>query len=229
MPIAWASPMTLPTQPLFPRGLISQELPTKFSSSTTSWIIWLGASKPILYLPSGPSTQYLYVPKSFMPLRSISTLPATPLPSLETLLTKRVSSLWSRSMSRPFVSFLTSRIRQLWMPIWTMEMTCLQTGYPKLIGKILGILVGTLIPNFFITYFGQVLPHGDISDNEIKAKLVCLGTGYRLWVNTANNAVNKLDNILLEHLNPSRSTLTHLGMLNPSLLLGQTAPLVLRP
>jgi hypothetical protein len=37
-------------------------------------------------------------------------------------------------------------------------------------------IVGTLIPNFFITYFGQDLPHGGISDNEIKAKLVCLGT-----------------------------------------------------
>jgi hypothetical protein len=33
-------------------------------------------------------------------------------------------------------------------------------------------IIGTLIPNFFITYFGQDLPHGDISDNEIKAKLV---------------------------------------------------------
>jgi hypothetical protein len=57
-------------------------------------------------------------------------------------------------------------------------------------------IVGTLIPNFFITYFGQDLPHGNISDNEIKAKLVCLGTGYELWANTANNAVKKLDNIL---------------------------------
>ncbi len=32
-------------------------------------------------------------------------------------------------------------------------------------------IVGTLIPNFFIAYFGQDLPHGDISDNKIKAKL----------------------------------------------------------
>jgi hypothetical protein len=59
-------------------------------------------------------------------------------------------------------------------------------------------IVGTLIPNFFITYFGQVLPHGhgNISDNEIKAKLVCLGTGYELWATIANIAVKKLDNIL---------------------------------
>ncbi len=28
-------------------------------------------------------------------------------------------------------------------------------------------IVGTLIPNFFITYFGQDLPYGDISDDEI--------------------------------------------------------------
>jgi hypothetical protein len=35
-------------------------------------------------------------------------------------------------------------------------------------------IVGTLIHNFFITYFGQDLPHhGNISDDEIKAKLVC--------------------------------------------------------
>jgi hypothetical protein len=57
-------------------------------------------------------------------------------------------------------------------------------------------IVGTLIPNFFITYFGQDLHHGDISDNEIKAKLVCLGTGYELWTSTAKNVVEKLDNIL---------------------------------
>ncbi len=56
-------------------------------------------------------------------------------------------------------------------------------------------IVGTLIPNFLITYFGQVLPQGDISDNEIMAKLVHLGTGYKLWANTANNAVAKLDDI----------------------------------
>ncbi len=57
-------------------------------------------------------------------------------------------------------------------------------------------IIGTLIPNFFIAYFGQDLPHGNISDNKIKAKLVCLGTGHELWANTGNNAVEKLDNIL---------------------------------
>ncbi len=57
-------------------------------------------------------------------------------------------------------------------------------------------IVGTLIPNFFITYFGQDLPHGNISDDKIKAKLFRLGTGYELWANTANDAIKKLDVIL---------------------------------
>ncbi len=72
-------------------------------------------------------------------------------------------------------------------------------------------IVGTLIPNFFINYFGQDLPHGDISDNEIKAKLVCLGTGYELWANTANNAIAKLDNILsvMEEINTPESIKKH--------------------
>jgi hypothetical protein len=56
-------------------------------------------------------------------------------------------------------------------------------------------IVGTLIPNFFISYFGPVLPHGDISDDEIMARLIRLGTGYELWANTANDAVKKLDDI----------------------------------
>jgi hypothetical protein len=53
-----------------------------------------------------------------------------------------------------------------------------------------------VISHFFITYFGPVLLHGDISDNEIKAKLIHLGTGYELWANTAYDAVKKLDDIL---------------------------------
>ncbi len=77
-------------------------------------------------------------------------------------------------------------------------------------------IVDVLIPNFFIAYFGQDLPHGDISDNKIKAKLVRLGTGYKLWANTANDAVKKLDDILSvmeeiktpesikKHFNPNR-------------------------
>jgi hypothetical protein len=57
-------------------------------------------------------------------------------------------------------------------------------------------IIGTLIPNFFIAYFGQDLPHGDLTDEEIMAKLVRLGSGYKLWANTAKAAVDYVDNIL---------------------------------
>ncbi len=77
-------------------------------------------------------------------------------------------------------------------------------------------IVDTLIPNFFITYFGQDLPHGNISNNEIKAKLVRLGTEYELWANTANDAIKKLDNILsvMEEINTPESIKKHF---NPNL------------
>jgi hypothetical protein len=56
-------------------------------------------------------------------------------------------------------------------------------------------IVGTLILNFFISYFGPVLPLGNINDDEIKAKFIRLGTGYELWANTANDVIKKLDGI----------------------------------
>ena len=57
-------------------------------------------------------------------------------------------------------------------------------------------IAGTLILNFFIAYFGQDLPHGDLTDEEIMAKLVRLGSGYKLWANTAKAAVEYVDDIL---------------------------------
>jgi hypothetical protein len=57
-------------------------------------------------------------------------------------------------------------------------------------------IAGALIPNFFIAYFGQDLSHGDLSNEEIMVKLVCLGSGCELWANTANAAVEYVDNIL---------------------------------
>jgi hypothetical protein len=57
-------------------------------------------------------------------------------------------------------------------------------------------IVGTLIPNFFITYFGQKLPHGDLTDEEVMAKLVRLRSGYKLWANTAKAAVECVEKIL---------------------------------
>ncbi len=72
-------------------------------------------------------------------------------------------------------------------------------------------IFGTLIPNFFIIYFGQDLPHGKLSDNEIKAKRVRLGTGYELWANTAKNVIKKLDDILsvMEEINTPESIKKH--------------------
>ncbi len=136
MPLAWVSQPTLPTWPLSPRGPISRELLTKFSSSTTSWLVSLGASKPIPYPPSRLSIWDIYVPNSFMPPRSFSNCPTNPLPSFETLPTKWESSVWSRLTLRPFVSFLISRMRWLWTTVSTMETTCPRNCYPKPIGKI---------------------------------------------------------------------------------------------
>jgi hypothetical protein len=58
------------------------------------------------------------------------------------------------------------------------------------------LIVGTLMPNFFITYFGQQLAYVDLSDDGVMAKLPCLGFGYDLWANTAKDAIKNLDDIL---------------------------------
>ncbi len=89
-------------------------------------------------------------------------------------------------------------------------------------------IVVTLIPNFFITYFGQVLPHGDIIDNKIKAKLIRLGTGMNygpiLPTMPSRNWTTSLVSWRKSNLrSPSRSTLTQIGMQSPSLLPHQTA------
>ncbi len=57
-------------------------------------------------------------------------------------------------------------------------------------------IVGTLVPNFFITYFGQQLAYGALYDDDVMAKLTCLGFGYELWANTAKDAIENLDDIL---------------------------------
>jgi hypothetical protein len=57
-------------------------------------------------------------------------------------------------------------------------------------------IVGTLVPNFFITYFGQQLAYKFMSDDDVMAKLTPLGFGYELWANTAKDAIKNLDDIL---------------------------------
>ncbi len=57
-------------------------------------------------------------------------------------------------------------------------------------------IVGTLMPNFFITYSGKQLVYGDLSDNDVMAKLTCLGFGYKLWANIYKEALKQLDDTL---------------------------------
>ncbi len=51
------------------------------------------------------------------------------------------------------------------------------------------IVGSTLIPNFFITYFGHQLAYRDLSNDHVMAQLTCLGSGYELWANTAKDAI----------------------------------------
>jgi hypothetical protein len=52
-----------------------------------------------------------------------------------------------------------------------------------------------LFPNFFIVYFGQDIPQGGFSSNNIKVKFAKIGKGYKLWVSATAEAINKKDNI----------------------------------
>jgi hypothetical protein len=59
-------------------------------------------------------------------------------------------------------------------------------------------IVATLIPNFFVIYYGQKVPHGDITTDKLKAKMIKLGTGYHLWARVIDKmlSTNNLDNFL---------------------------------
>ena len=43
--------------------------------------------------------------------------------------------------------------------------------------------VAVLLPNFFILYFGQKPPTGDIMSDDVKMEFLTLGTGYGAWCN----------------------------------------------
>jgi hypothetical protein len=59
-------------------------------------------------------------------------------------------------------------------------------------------IVTTLVPNFFVIYYGQNVLHGNITTEELKAKMIKLGTGYDLWARVVDKmlSTNKLDNFL---------------------------------
>ncbi len=52
-------------------------------------------------------------------------------------------------------------------------------------------IIGALFPNFFIVYFGQEFPKGDISSDDIKVNFAKLGAGYSLWISAAAEAIEK--------------------------------------
>jgi hypothetical protein len=57
-------------------------------------------------------------------------------------------------------------------------------------------IIGALFPNFFIVYFGQDFPIGDISLDDIKVNFAKLGIGYSLWISAAAEAIKKKQDIL---------------------------------
>jgi hypothetical protein len=56
-------------------------------------------------------------------------------------------------------------------------------------------IIGVLFPNFFIVYFEQEFPKGDISLDNIKVNFAKLGTGYSLWISAAAEAIKKKEDI----------------------------------
>jgi hypothetical protein len=56
-------------------------------------------------------------------------------------------------------------------------------------------IIGALFPNFFIVYFGQDFPKGDISLDDIKVNFTKLGVGYSLWITAAAEANEKKQDI----------------------------------
>jgi hypothetical protein len=53
-------------------------------------------------------------------------------------------------------------------------------------------IIGVLFPRFFIVYFGQDFPKGNISLDNIKVNFAKLGAGYySLWISTAAEAIKK--------------------------------------
>jgi hypothetical protein len=54
---------------------------------------------------------------------------------------------------------------------------------------------GTFLPNFFILYFGQEIPQGSISSDNLKTAMAKMGPGYALWLSTVSNTIDNIDDI----------------------------------
>ena len=56
-------------------------------------------------------------------------------------------------------------------------------------------VIGKLLPNFFIIYFGQDIPQGDIADDDVKLTFSRLGPGYAAWIQAADSAISTNNDI----------------------------------
>jgi hypothetical protein len=54
---------------------------------------------------------------------------------------------------------------------------------------------GTFLPKFFIVYFGQEIPQGSISSDDVKTAMAKMGPVYALWVSMVSNAIDNIDDI----------------------------------
>ena len=50
--------------------------------------------------------------------------------------------------------------------------------------------MGLILPNFFILYFGQKPPTGDVTLDDVKMAFLKVGTGYRTWCTFVEVAIN---------------------------------------
>ncbi len=60
-------------------------------------------------------------------------------------------------------------------------------------------VVATLLPSFFVIYYGQKVPHSNIMTNKVKSKMMHLGTGYDLWARIVDKTltIDKLDDFFM--------------------------------
>jgi len=54
---------------------------------------------------------------------------------------------------------------------------------------------GTFVPNFFIVYFGQEIPHGSISNDDENTAKAKMGPRYDLWVTAISDTIDNMEDI----------------------------------
>jgi hypothetical protein len=78
-----------------------------------------------------------------------------------------------------------------------METNTLRISSPLLNGWTLPILL--LVPSFptcSLLILGKKSSYGDLADDDVVAKLICLGSGYEHWAIIAKDALDKLNDML---------------------------------